>query len=83
MTGRFLILDAESREAVEDFVKNDPFTRVGLFSTAIIERWKHEKHTEESARRVKSAARETDEFQRAFRSCQSHPESLLTCVQAM
>lgn len=49
MTGSFLILEAESWEAAEDFVKNDPFTRAGLFSTTIIERWKHGKHTESSA----------------------------------
>lgn len=48
MTGSFLIMDAESWEAVEDFVKSDPFTRAGLFSTTIIERWKHGKHAEES-----------------------------------
>jgi uncharacterized protein len=46
MTGSFVILDAESWEAAEDFVKNDPFTKAGLFSTTIIERWKHGKHTE-------------------------------------
>ena len=49
MTGSFLIIDVDSWEAVDDFVKNDPFTRAGLFSTTIIERWKHGKHTESSA----------------------------------
>lgn len=46
MTGSFLIMDAVSWEAVENFVKNDPFTLAGLFSTTIIERWKHGKHTQ-------------------------------------
>ena len=46
MTGSVLILDAASWEAADDFVKNDPFTRAGLFSTTIIERWMHGKHAE-------------------------------------
>jgi uncharacterized protein len=46
MTGSVLILEAENWEAAEEFVKNDPFTTAGLFSTTIIERWKHGKHTE-------------------------------------
>lgn len=49
MTGSALILDAVSWDVVEEFVKNDPLTRAGLFSTTIVERWKHGKHTEEIA----------------------------------
>src|SRR5258708_33519830 len=46
MTGSFLILDAEDWETAERFVQDDPFTKAGLFSTTIIERWKHGKHTD-------------------------------------
>jgi uncharacterized protein len=45
MTGSFLIFEADDWSEVEAFVANDPFTKAGLFSTAIIERWKHGKHT--------------------------------------
>lgn len=46
MTGSFLIFDAADWNEVETFVKNDPFTQVGLFATTIIERWKHGKHND-------------------------------------
>lgn len=46
MTGSFLILDAADWDEVEAFVANDPFTKAGLFSTTIIERWKHGKHND-------------------------------------
>jgi uncharacterized protein len=42
-------VDVEDWEAVDDFVRNDPFARAGLFSTTIVERWKHGKHTESDA----------------------------------
>jgi uncharacterized protein len=46
MTGSFLIFEAENWSEVEAFVDNDPFTKAGLFSTTIIERWKHGKHND-------------------------------------
>jgi uncharacterized protein YciI len=49
MTGSFLILEAEDWADAEAFVANDPFTRAGLFSTTIIERWKHGKHDDKAA----------------------------------
>ena len=49
MTGSFLILEAESWELAERFVADDPFTKAGLFSTTIIERWKHGKHNDVAA----------------------------------
>ena len=47
MTGSFLILDAENWEVVERFVAEDPFSRAGLFSTTIVDRWKHGRHNDE------------------------------------
>jgi uncharacterized protein len=44
MTGSFLIFEADHWSEAEAFVANDPFTKAGLFSTTIIERWKHGKH---------------------------------------
>ncbi|MFM0375082.1 YciI family protein [Paraburkholderia aspalathi] len=46
MTGSVLIMEAESYEEVNNFVSNDPFTKAGLFSATIIERWKHGKHND-------------------------------------
>jgi uncharacterized protein YciI len=46
MTGSFLIMEAASWDEVNSFVENDPFTKAGLFSTTIIERWKHGKHND-------------------------------------
>jgi hypothetical protein len=47
MTGSFLILDAENWEVVERFLAEDPFSRAGLFSTTIVDRWKHGRHNDE------------------------------------
>ncbi len=46
MTGSFLIMEAESWEDVDRFVANDPFAKAGLFSTTIIDRWKHGRHND-------------------------------------
>jgi uncharacterized protein len=46
MTGSFVIFEADDWSEVEAFVENDPFTKAGLFSTTIIERWKHGKHND-------------------------------------
>jgi uncharacterized protein len=46
MTGSFLIMEAESWDEVHSFVANDPFTKAGLFSATIVERWKHGKHND-------------------------------------
>lgn len=56
MTGSFLILDAEDWDTVDRFVADDPFTKAGLFSTTIIEKWKHGKHTEFNAAKEASAS---------------------------
>jgi uncharacterized protein YciI len=47
MTGSFLIIEASGWHDVDAFVANDPFTKAGLFSTTIIERWKHGRHNDE------------------------------------
>jgi len=47
MTGSFLIMEAQSWDEVQGFVAEDPFTKAGLFSTTIIERWKHGRHNDE------------------------------------
>lgn len=39
MTGSFLLVDMADREAVEDFVGNDPYVKAGLFETVEIRRW--------------------------------------------
>ena len=39
MTGSFLLVDMANREAVEDFVRNDPYVKAGLFETVEIRRW--------------------------------------------
>ncbi len=38
--GGVLLLDLESREAAENFVRNDPFSKAGLFSEVLITRWR-------------------------------------------
>ena len=38
--GGLIILDVENRSEAEEFVKNDPYTRVGLFQEVEIKRWK-------------------------------------------
>jgi uncharacterized protein YciI len=55
MTGSFLILDAADWDEVDRFIANDPFTKAGLFSTTIVERWKHGKHTEVQEERTAPA----------------------------
>lgn len=40
MTGSFLLVDMADRAAVEDFARNDPFAKVGLFETTEIRRWR-------------------------------------------
>jgi uncharacterized protein len=37
--GSFMILDAESREAVESFHAGDPFTKAGIYGDVHIHRW--------------------------------------------
>ena len=39
-TGSFLLVDMENRDAVEDFARNDPFAKAGLFETTEIRRWR-------------------------------------------
>lgn len=38
--GGILIVDVESREAAEAFVKGDPFSDAGLFAEVVITRWR-------------------------------------------
>ena len=38
--GGVLLVDLESREAAEAFVRNDPFSEAGLFSEILITRWR-------------------------------------------
>lgn len=38
--GGILLVDLETREEVEDFVKKDPFTTAGLFAEVRITRWR-------------------------------------------
>ena len=40
MTGSFLLIDVEDRAAAEDFARNDPFAKAGLFSSTEIRRWR-------------------------------------------
>jgi uncharacterized protein len=44
MTGSVVILEAPDRAAVDVFLANDPFNKVALFQTTIIERWRQGKH---------------------------------------
>ena len=39
-TGSFLLIDVEDRAAAEDFARNDPFAKAGLFETTEIRRWR-------------------------------------------
>ena len=39
-TGSFLLIDVEDRAAAEAFAAGDPFTRVGLFASVEIRRWR-------------------------------------------
>ena len=40
MTGSFLLVDVADRAAAEDFARNDPFAKAGLFATTEIRRWR-------------------------------------------
>ncbi len=37
--GSMLIVEVESREQAEEFAKNDPYNKAGLFDKVIIRRW--------------------------------------------
>lgn len=39
-TGGVYIVDVETREEAEEFIDNDPFSRVGLFDKVQIESWR-------------------------------------------
>ncbi|MEE8242061.1 MAG: YciI family protein [candidate division NC10 bacterium] len=39
MTGSFLLVDMGDRAAVEEFARNDPYVKAGLFETVEIRRW--------------------------------------------
>ena len=38
--GGILLVDTESREEAEEFVRNDPFSKAGLFESVVITRWR-------------------------------------------
>ncbi|PIW26427.1 MAG: hypothetical protein COW30_15280 [Rhodospirillales bacterium CG15_BIG_FIL_POST_REV_8_21_14_020_66_15] len=40
MIGSMLVLDVDGRAAVEDFARNDPYAKAGLFESTVIKRWK-------------------------------------------
>ena len=40
LTGSFLLIDVEDRAAAEDFARNDPFAKFGLFEKTEIRRWR-------------------------------------------
>lgn len=40
ITGSFILIDVEDRAAAEDFARDDPFAKVGLFSHTEIRRWR-------------------------------------------
>ncbi len=39
MTGSFLLVDMADRAAVDEFVRNDPYVKAGLFERLEIRRW--------------------------------------------
>jgi uncharacterized protein YciI len=39
MTGSLLVVEAENREAVEEFSRGDPYRKVGLFADVQIDPW--------------------------------------------
>ena len=41
MTGSFLLIDVEDRAAADDFARNDPFAKAGLFEKTEIRRWRN------------------------------------------
>lgn len=40
MTGSFLLVDMADHTAVDDFARNDPFAKAGLFERTEIRRWR-------------------------------------------
>jgi hypothetical protein len=40
MTGSVVILDAADRAAVDEFCRNDPYAKAGLFERVEVSRWK-------------------------------------------
>ncbi len=40
MNGSLLVVDFPDRGAVEDFARNDPYAKAGLFETVVIRPWK-------------------------------------------
>jgi uncharacterized protein YciI len=38
--GGVLIVDTEERQAAEEFIANDPFTKAGLFAKVTVTRWR-------------------------------------------
>ncbi|MEE8503536.1 MAG: YciI family protein [candidate division NC10 bacterium] len=40
MTGSFLLVDMPDRTAVEEFLRNDPYGKGGLFETVEVRRWR-------------------------------------------
>jgi hypothetical protein len=38
--GGLLLVDTDSREEAEEFVRNDPFSKAGLFESLVITRWR-------------------------------------------
>jgi uncharacterized protein YciI len=40
MTGSFILVDMPDRGAVEEYVRNDPYVKAGLFERVEIRRWR-------------------------------------------
>jgi len=40
MIGSMLVIDVADRAAAEDFARNDPYAKAGLFESTVIKRWK-------------------------------------------
>ncbi|MDE0595903.1 MAG: YciI family protein [Akkermansiaceae bacterium] len=38
--GGILLVDTDNREEAEEFVRNDPFSKAGLFESLMITRWR-------------------------------------------
>ncbi len=38
--GGVIIVDTDERQVAEDFIANDPFTKVGLFESITVVRWR-------------------------------------------
>jgi uncharacterized protein len=47
MIGSVIIIDCESDDALQDYVKNDPYTKCGLFSSVETTGWKKVIHDPE------------------------------------